>query len=613
MLCGTAAAQVHESEGFPPIADVIGAHGDQPHINVVERDNDFGLRDYDHLLDRIPPARNLGDGWEIWKTRWSEEDERGYEAFVTAIGRSGCISIDDCLRSDANPYRDLEDDTLWLGDCTDMVYVLRGYYAWKNGLPFSYQDAIAIKGGAKGGTDSRYSLFGNRIVGRTDVIHPEGRPPRDGKALLINIFNIVSTAMLRTHPGEETGIFDDFYSLEISREAIRPGTVAYDIYGHVSIVYDVEDDGRILLISSHPDYTVSRDAYGPNFIRKGPELGGGLKAWRPIELVGARKTAKGTYVGGRITAAKNAELEDYSLEQYYGNEPDETGEWAKGRFVHEGRALPYYEYVRARLRDPGRPIDPVDDIANATDALCGAFRARRTAVNLAVYAGIPAKDAPDKLPENIYGTYGDWERYATPSRDARIKTQAVELRQMAEDYVARHAAGDPLVRYDGDLAAAMLDVYDRGANECRFTYKRSDGTRVRLTMHHAMDRLWDMSFDPFHCPERRWGATGNELATCTDDADKTKWYKAQTYLRNDPDRTYDLRTSFTADQLRSPAKATPEKGGIGKAKAPDADVLGYLEGLAGAHVTTGRDLPVEIIKGSGAVNDRALRPAYRAR
>ncbi|MEM9233764.1 MAG: hypothetical protein AAGA69_05940 [Pseudomonadota bacterium] len=607
-----AAAMAQPVADFPPVEDVVQG---ERYWNVVRNSQQsFGEKPYEHLLEQIPAAKNTGTAWEIWETEWTEEHERGYEAFVTAIGRSGCISIDDCLRSPANPYRDLEDETLWLGDCTDMVYVLRGYYAWKNGLPFSYQDAISIRPGKDAGNDARYSKYGNRVVSRADVIHPEGRAPRNAPVLLTRIFNIVSTAMLRVHPEDEGARFGDFYPVEISREALRPGAIAYDIYGHVSIVYDIEDDGRILLISSHPDYTVSREPYGRHVVRSEPALGSGLKAWRPIRLVGARQTTRGTWIGGRIIGTENEDLPHFSMEQYWGTHPDDSGRWDAGRFKTGGRFMPYYEFVRTRLRKPGTPFDPVEEMANATDALCASFRARKTAVNLAVYASVHEKPAPEKLPDNIYGTYGDWERYATPSRDARLKTQAVELNNLARDLITRHREGDTSINYPvGDLPAALLDVYDRGANACQINYKRTDGSVVMLNMHHGIERIFDLSFDPYHCPERRWGASGIELATCQEDEAKADWYEAQQYLRNDPERTYDLRTNFTASELRNPAKYSPEDGGVGRAEAPVIDFHSYLINNAEGHTQPGADLPATILKESDAVNDQALRPPYKVR
>ena len=592
---------------FPPLEEAVrrsAQFGDEGWLNVArEGQGALGVGDWQSLQALIPPEKNSGDDWRIHKTSWSAEDERGYEAFVTAIGRSGCISIDDCLRSPANPYRDLEDERLWLGDCTDMVYVLRGYYAWKNGLPFSYQDGIAVRSPNEPQSDIRYSEFGNRVTSRFDVVDPGSRAPYNGPELLTRLFNIVSTAMLRTHAEDERGAFDDFYPVEITPEAIRPGTIAYDIYGHVSIIYDITEEGRILMISSHPDYTVSRDIYGPAILRSAPELGGGIKAWRPIRLVGARERSDGTYVGGRIVGAKNADIPDFSMEQFFGNEPDASGDWESGRFIANGRPYPYYDYVRLKLRNPELPADPVGDVASALDGLCSSLRARRTAVNLAVYAGIPFEPAPEKLPENIYGTYGDWERYSTPSRDARLRTQAVELYQMVVDLVTRYEGGDAELRSSaGHLPTALYDVYQQKSKDCRIVYKRSDDTTVRLTMDDAIERLFDFSFDPFHCPERRWGARGDELRTCTDGPDKAKWYEAQRFLRNDPSRTYDLRTDFTADQLQDPKVAPPQDGGLGRSEPPVVSIGRYLAPKADPHVLEGADLPVRVLKGLQRMN-----------
>ena len=95
--------------------------------------------------------------------------------------------------------------------------------------------------------------------------------------------------------------------------------VLYDPNGHLAVVYRVEDDGRILYIDAHPDNSLTRGTYGRKFVRSSPGMGAGFKNWRPAKLVSAAKTADGTYLGGRIVFAKNAELPDYSTEQFFGN------------------------------------------------------------------------------------------------------------------------------------------------------------------------------------------------------------------------------------------------------------------------------------------------------
>ncbi len=525
----------------------------------------------------IPPARNKGVAWHIYKTEWSPEDELGYMAFVTAIGRASCFTIDECLRDPANPYRDLDDDFIWLGDCADMVYILRGYYAWKNGLPFSYQNRLRTADGAA--DDLRYSRAGNIILGRRDVRVPVNGHPINAQIFLNRMRYEVSTAMFRIHPeGKANKSFDDFYPVKLERNKIAPGSVAYDIHGHVGIVYEIEPDGRVLIIAAHPDQTVARSWYGPNFQRSGPELGSGIKAWRPIKLVGATQKADGTWVGGKIVAPPNEQLEAYSLMQYFGTTPNSARDWKTADFVWKGRTLNYFDYVRRVLAEPGRPIDPLSEFREALQSLCADSQARRIAVMLAVRNRIHEKPHPKRLPDNIYGTYGLWESFSTPSRDARLKTSFIDALRVARQMVERTRLNDPEIAYEGEnIAQDLLDIYQRETAQCKITYQRMDETYVIMDLSHINDRLFQLSFDPYHCPERRWGAVGEELSTCVETEEKTRWYEAERYLRYQYNRTYDQFTGFRLSELQSPLQAPPDKGGIGAAQPADVDIRLYLQ------------------------------------
>ena len=525
----------------------------------------------------LQPAVNTGRSWVVYKNHWGPEDEAGYGAFVQRIGRSDCGSLESCLTSDANPYRS-PNDPLLRGDCADMAYILRAYYAWKNGLPFSFQNAMRTADGAR--EDLRYSTGGNVVTSRRSIRNGV----RDAHKFLRSIAGEVSTAMFRTHP--ETGggrTHDDFYPVEISRDGIKPGVIAYDIYGHVGIVYDILDDGRILVVASHPDETVTRTTYGANFMRSKPGLGSGLKAWRPISVVGASRANDGGLLGGELRAAANEELEYYSQEQYYGTAPHPSGIWHYGEFSHRGRTLKYYDYVRRKLAAPNFSYNPVDELRFGMDAICKSLRARKVAVDKAVTSRIYLKPHPKRLPPNIYGTYGEWEEYSTPSRDARLKVSFIELRRDMQRLVEDVAANAEGVHYDGEnLPAELLAVFEEEKKACTFTYWRSDKTRVRLNFEHAMDRLFDISFNPYLCPERRWGARGVELETCTDDQEKDRWHNALRFLRYQAERTYDVRMDFALHELKPPMVAAPEEGGLGVEAPADADLRGYLERLNAA-------------------------------
>ncbi len=522
----------------------------------------------------IPEAVNTGRSWEVYKPAWEAADEAGYSAFVQALGRSDCTSIDSCLKDEANPYRSPVDPDL-PGDCADMAYVLRAYYAWKNGLPFSYQNAMRTADRSR--QDLRYSSEGNLVAGRRQILNSVSNAP----AFIARIGGEVSTAMFRTNPEAGHGRnFDDFYPVRIERGAVRPGILAYDIYGHVGIVYDILDDGRVLVVASHPDNSVTRTTYGPNFMRSKPELGAGLKAWRPIFVDGAKTDPDGSLQGGSLRAAENNTIPDFSMEQYFGNTPHPSGIWHYGEFRYQDRTLKYYDYVRRKLAAPGFAYDPVEELRFGLETICGALKARKVAVDAAYTSRIHLRPHPDKLPPNIFGTFGDWEEYSTPSRDARLKVSFIELRRDMQHLVEGVRSGDAGVAYDGeDLHADLVATFEEEKNACTFTYWRSDATRVRLNLAHAMERLWDLSFDPYHCPERRWGATGAELETCTDDDIKSQWYNAQRFLRFQAERTYDVRMDFALNELKPPMLAEPENGGLGVEAPADADIRNYLYGL----------------------------------
>ena len=197
---------------------------------------------------------------------------------------------------------------------------------------------------------------------------------------------------------------------------------------------------------------------------------------------------------------------------------------------------------------------------------------------LSLQAGLQNRAEPGRLPPNIYGTEGDWEDFSTPSRDARLKTAFRELRTDAERFVKMYVSGDPHLVYKGhDLVGDLIAVYDREAAACHLTYQRTDNSPVTLGYEEMRRRLFLMSFDPYQCVERRWGATDpRELATCRDGPEKQAWYAAEQGLRNQIDRTYEAEMDFSLEELRTPGP------GKGVAQPPDIDTRAYLQSVRGA-------------------------------
>lgn len=519
--------------------------------------------------------------WRITKLSWTESDERAFGEFVTAIGESDCRTFDECLKGPWNIYRASDPKGMFFyADCADLPYALRAYFAWKNGLPFSYASGVAAVGQSR---DLRYSRYGNYVYRRTDVVpQAEGTFP-NGRSVLNAINNVISSAMFRFAPEQTRGEPFDFYPVKIAKGSVRPGTVIYDPNGHVAVVYSVDGEGRIRFIDSHPDNSLTRGSYGKRFVRASAPMGAGFKNWRPAKLVGASQGADGTWHGGHVALAADAEIADRSDEQFYGNGAAASKQWGSAVFLHDGQRLDYYDYVRQAVAGGDVTYDPITETRLMVRELCDDLHYRAQSIDVAVRAGLNRQAQPSRLPDNIYGTSGDWETYSTPSRDARLKTSFVELRDQILRFTEMAKSGDPKLDYEGqDLPGDLMAAYAEEAGACEVTYTASNGEARRLGFEEARARVFDFSFDPYHCPELRWGAGGGaELATCPDGEAKRAWYRAQQRLRNQTERTYDVRMGFTLADLKARA------AGSGQDAPPDIDIMSVLKARAAAPETSG--------------------------
>ena len=291
-------------------------------------------------------AAHAGASWKITKDHWDATDEDGFGRFVAGFGDSDCTTPETCFKSAANPYRDSDPPELAMdGDCADFVFQLRAYYAWKNGLPFSYPLYVMPRQGRS--DDFRFSDAGNQIVARLQL---EWQSDTDPVKLLRDLRGTVSTAMFRVEHVYDRGYSaSDFYSPKIEKGAIRPGSIIYDIFGHVVYVYKVTPDGTVHTVDSNPDRIVTRAAFGPQFPRGAPQLGAGFRNFRPIKLVDYTTEPDGALVNGRFVLAANDEIADYSPEQYFGSEPNPGQDWKAAKFTADGKPLGFYDYVRAKL------------------------------------------------------------------------------------------------------------------------------------------------------------------------------------------------------------------------------------------------------------------------
>jgi hypothetical protein len=516
--------------------------------------------------------------WKIVNTTWTKSFEKSYEEFVATIGMASkegfCHTTNDCLRSPkANPrFYHLNPDRLKnvFSDCADLPYILRAYFSWMNDLPFTFPTLLTpspdqspgsqwivaeitklelelatagifkkltIKGkikdlkkklyGGKPSADIRYNLFGNQIVDKRYVKNGESI-----NNILSELEVSISTATFRTNGANNTTteLFRDTYPINISKASIKAGTVLYDQNGHIAVVYEVLKNGKIHLIDAHPDNSLTNITYGEKFTRTPVEIGGGFSNWRPF-----------SYDGIEVHATSNAELADYSLEQFQKSD----------NYIFEGRTMSFYEYVRNKLSLGALVYKPIQETLEILEEICNDMKERNLSVIAATSKGIHNNSHPDKLPENIYGTDGDWETYSSPSRDARLKASIREGRNVVAKMIAGYKDSDPSIQYDGvDLMTDLVSAYKTSTRKCTLDIKKTNGSTVTLNLKDILANIYKLSFDPYHCSELRWGLTDPEsLKSCSQSKEKLEWYSAEQGLRNRIDRDYSMKMDFDLKTL----------------------------------------------------------------
>ena len=493
----------------------------------------------------------------VQQPEWTPQHEVQFGQFVNQLGnaiKSGvCNTVKNCMQNpQANMYASSDpNDLILYSDCADYPYFLRAYFAYKNNLPFAYVNEIEMaqapfssmpdRDGDFATAQQDNSPYGNIITGRGGSNVPSS-PGQEKNLLpyLHTMFDMVSTRTFRVGPFNQGAQLSDVYPVKLDRNGIQAGTVV-STTGHMYVVFDVDNAGNVHLIDAHPDGSTSyKTVKASTLDRSRPDHGLGFFRFRPMHLVGS-KLKNGAYYGGKVVTATNDELIGqglYSLEQFYGpntivlpNKPVDP-ELYKSAFKNIG----FFEYLRMHLRNQDSVVAADMAVAESLDSLCSEFKQRIDDVQAAVQKEIYLQPHPDTLSPNIYSSPdATWEGYSTPSRDGRLRASAVDIVKTAIDSYRRAKKGGEGLTFSGsaqDYQAAVRQKLGDMNQKCTMTYSKSDGTKQALTFANVLSRLNKISFDPYHCPEKRWGASGKEMATCRDGDQGDAWYRGEQAMRN---------------------------------------------------------------------------------
>ncbi|MEP7119492.1 MAG: hypothetical protein ABJE95_01225 [Byssovorax sp.] len=461
-------------------------------------------------VDPAPPKRTAWSAaWGV-RAAWTEAYENLYSAWIEKLfdaplaEQPAWPALQEVLHDRARNFLhddrgEGEDDDgqgapVLQPDCADLPYFLRGYFAFKLGLPFAYSTCTRGGWGSPPTCSHRRSNL-NPVPQRTSAVSTFT------DFLRITVANTVHSGTGRA-PAEDDG--GDYYPIRLSFEGLRPGTIYADPYGHILVVakripQTAESGGVLLAVDGQPDGTVARKRFwAGNFLfAVDPALGSaGFKRFRPLVIDHAQ-----------VKALSNAEIAaapvygDFALDQY-----------AAG-------ATGFYDRMDDVLSPS--PLDPATAMLERVQALDEQVRARVLSVQNGQKHFAGGHGARIAMPKGatIFETDGDWEDFSTPSRDLRLLI-AVDLVQGFPALVARRPArfAMPTGKSVTDLEGELDALLDAELHKRSVSYARSDGAPFTITLADVVARAPDLevAYNPNDCPEVRWGAPAGsaEIATC---------------------------------------------------------------------------------------------------
>jgi hypothetical protein len=565
----------HDGPPYSWFAEVAAPAAGTWHATLERASADCSTVTRDIAVSARKPEPFSIPAGSIWQTRngWNSTNEALFSAWIEKLfdappdrdlnWKVWHEVLRDPSRNFLYNYLGRNEDLTQTGlrpDCADFVYFLRAYFAFKMGLPFGYsncsrgvggrppkcyqwfdvehpeitrpppppeQDAAAPAADAPPPapppqTPSLLRLFGrSEPPAETPAATPPAKapPPKPKRPTnfgeyLRDVGDVVHTGAVRA--GDDNA---DFYTVPLTKAALRPGTVYADPYGHVlMLVRRVPEmngtPGVFLAVDAEPDGSITRKRFwrGNFLFAHEPSLGTpGFKHFRPImrEKNGPLRRLSNIEIG------KNPQYGDFSVEQ------------------SQITAEDFYDRMDDVMSPD--PLDPARAMADAITSLSEQIKTRVTAVeNGRKYQVKQPGDMSMPDGPSIFETTGAWEDFSTPARDLRLLI-AIDVVRGFPDRFARRSDryAIPAGKSVADMKNELQGMLASELASRKVTYTRSDGSPWTLSVKDVVDRVVDfeMAYNPNDCVELRWGAAENseEASTCKRHAPQVQRAKMSGY------------------------------------------------------------------------------------
>ena len=520
-----------------------------------------------------PPPTSSGSFWQV-RGSWNSTTETLYSAWIEKLfdappeqalsWKAWHEVLRDRSRNFLFNYLGRGEDDAKSGlrpDCADFAYFLRAYFAYKMGLPFGYSNCSRGIGGKApkcyqwfdmehpevtrpppppeqeitsatpaaatppASTPTLLDLFSRQQSAETPAPPPATPPapkpkrPTTFGEYLRDVGDVVHTGAVRVAGSDDN---TDFYTISLTQQSLRPGTVYADPYGHVlMLVHRVPElngtPGVFLAVDAEPDGSITRKRFwrGNFLFVHDPALGSpGFKRFRPV--VRDKNGPLRRLANAEI--AQNPSYGDFSLDQSHMSTED------------------FYDRMDDVMSP--EPLDPVKAMTDAIASLNEQVKTRVTSVeNGRKYQEKQPGEVAMPNGPSIFETSGPWEDFSTPARDFRLLI-AIDVVRGFPDRVLRRAAryAMPSGRSAEDVKSELQGVLASELASRKISYTRSDGSQWTLSLKDVLDRTQDfeMAYNPNDCAELRWAAPENseEASTCKRRAPQAQRAKMSSDYRN---------------------------------------------------------------------------------
>lgn len=397
-------------------------------------------------------------------------------------------------------------------DCGRLTITLAAYYSYRRGLPFMISTIRSGDGG-----DIRQSGF-NVPTGTISSYDYT-----DAQKFIVDSVKTFCTGNYRVAPNGQNAANSDTVPIALTRDAMLPGTLYY-LDGHVMILADIGEYGEVHFLDATT--AASRDIYTHNSLNgvvgltpkrssADDAFSGCFRGFRIYRFPIAETDSKGNVLSIRRRTDEEMKEFGFSLEQY-----EKMEQLASLGHIKEGtyELANLHELLRYRLRTK-TTVDPYELVEEYADELVAMFEQRERFVQSAwqeVKTNGPIPFPEGSSSENVYRSESRWGSWSSAWQDVDARSKYFALQEWIDSTIRwfdRDANSVILSRWNrqglwgrSDLALVITFEKNKIFNEKYMHYTNSAGESVKLTLAELEDRLYDLSFDPNHPPELRWGA-----------------------------------------------------------------------------------------------------------